>query len=295
MSNIDHLQSILDTIGYVNQFRRSTFLIKIGGSILENNILLESICSDLTLLCKIGIQMVIVHGGSHAINDCLSINNIESDFVDGLRVTSPEAMKQIEMVLSGCVNNSLVRKLNSLGVNSVGLSGVDNRMLLCDYYSDKHGCVGTINAVNIDTINVLLKNNGSGALVPIIAPVGVDISGNPMNINADYAACHIARALGVDKLIYLTDQDGIYDEDGHTLSVVTGEKLLELIKVGTVKGGMLTKSKAIFSALSSQLRDVHILNGKRRHILIKELFTVKGVGTLCQYDEACADHLGSVL
>lgn len=286
---------IIDTVSYVNKFRGSTFLIKFGGSILHNETLIESLCSDLKLLRGAGIGVIIVHGGSQAINKYLSINNIKSEFVDGLRVTSVEAMKIIEMVLCGHVNTMLVRKLNRVGINAIGLSGADNNMLQCDYYSKEHGCVGTINSVNVDGVcHSLLQHAMQLGVTPVIAPVGVDAEGNPMNINADYAASHIATSLKVDKLIYMTDQDGIYDQDGKIYSELSSNDLLELIKNKTVEGGMLTKVKAILSALDGNLNHVHILNGNKKHVLVNELFTVDGIGTLCKKAQSFTHSLEAV-
>lgn len=274
--------SLSDAVSYLNQFHGSTFLIKLGGSILEDEALIESLCFDLKILKKAGINLIIVHGGSKAINQHLSTHNIQSKFVDGLRVTSSEAMKVIEMVLCGHINKILVRKLNSIGVNAIGLSGTDNNMLLCDFYSEKHGYAGVIHSINPKLIT-----HFSDA-IPVIAPIGVNTEGDPMNLNADYAASHIAITLKVDKLIYLTDQDGVYDKNGNICSELSSNDLVKFIKDGTVKEGMLTKTKAILSALNNNLNHVHILNGNKNHILIKELFTLKGVGTLCKKMETMA-------
>ncbi len=274
---------IINAITYVNQFRNSTILIKLGGSILHDNELIKSLCSDLKLLKDAGIKVVIVHGGSKAINHYLEVNQIPSHFVDGLRVTSPEAMKIIEMVLSGHVNKVLVRKLNTIGIQATGMSGADNAMLQCDPYSEIHGCVGTVRAVNTRFVMQILNQSHSDyETIPIISPIGVDDQGNPMNINADYAASHLACALKVDKLIYLTDQDGIYDQEGKVYSELVDTQLQQLIHGKIVQGGMLAKTKAILLALNNHLNHIHILNGSKKHVLLEELFTVNGVGTLCK-------------
>lgn len=277
------VSSIVDTLSYVEQFYGSTVLIKLGGSILHNEELIQSLCDDLKLLKGAGIKIVLVHGGSKAINQALLIHNIESEFIDGLRVTSKEAMKIIEMVLCGHVNSVLVRKLNSIGISAIGLSGADNSMLRCEYFSSKHGCVGTIKSVNTDPIiNVLSQQGMRFSAIPVIAPVGVDYQGNPLNINADWAAYAIGAALQVDKLIYLTDQDGIYDKSGKVISELSEQVLQSMIEDHTVTGGMLAKVNAILAALRSGMNDIHILNGQRRHSLIEELFTVHGIGTVCK-------------
>ncbi|WP_367608228.1 acetylglutamate kinase [Legionella sp. W05-934-2] len=280
--NHPHVSQIIDAITYVNQFRGKTFLIKLGGSILEENGNLEQICLDLKLLTQAGIHVVIVHGGSKAINQTLQAHGVETTFLDGLRVTSFEAVHLIEMVLCGHVNKQLVRQLNHIGLHATGLSGSDNNMLLCDPYSQEHGYVGMIKSVNVLPILSLLKEQSSvSSVIPVIAPMGVNQQGNPMNINADYAACQLAIALNVDKLIYLTDQAGIYDKQGCLISDVSLDELETLIINHTVQGGMLVKCKAIIAALKSHLNHVHILNGNHKHVLLEELFTAKGVGTLC--------------
>ena len=282
--------SIIDAIAYLNQFRGSTFLIKLGGSILNSAQLIESLCLDLKLLKQAGINIVIVHGGSKAINQSLSSHDIESTFVEGLRVTSFEAMKIIEMVLCGHVNKVLVRKLNSIGMSAVGFSGADHNMLECDFYSKKHGYVGLIKSINQKAIAHLLSKEGvSFNAIPVIAPVGVNAEGDPMNVNADDAASHLANALAVEKLIYLTDQEGVYDQRGALYSELSTNDLEGLVHDGTVKDGMLTKVKAILVALKGNLNHVHILNGSERHVLIKELFTVHGIGTLCK-GKQCVDQ-----
>ncbi len=274
---------ITNTIAYLNQFRGKTFLIKLGGSILDNDTLIESMCADLKLLKQAGINIIIVHGGSKAINSALTMHNIESQFIDGLRVTSLAAMNIIEMVLCGQVNTLLVRKLNHIGIQAVGLAGSDGNMLLCDYYSKQHGYVGTISSVDCSPIMQLISRQSTTSdIIPVIAPVGVDKQGNPMNINADHAAAELAVALQVDKLIYLTDQDGIYDQHGTLLSELCYAELNKLIDNKTVYGGMLTKVRAILSVLENNSNDIHILNGNTNHVLFEELFTVNGVGTLCK-------------
>ncbi len=277
-----NVAQLTDAIAYANQFRGKTFLIKLGGSILDDTANFKHICVDLKLLTQAGIQVVVVHGGSKAINQTLQALNIESTFIDGLRVTSLAAVKVIEMVLCGQVNKQLVRQLNHIGISAVGLSGCDNNMLLCHQYSQQHGYVGMVKKVNIEPIKQLVQYGSSpNSIIPIIAPIGVNDKGQPMNINADYAASQLAIALKVDKLIYLTDQDGIFDKKGRLVSEISVMELEKLIVNKTVHGGMLTKAKAIVTALKAHLHHLHILNGNRKHVLIEELFTAKGVGTLC--------------
>lgn len=270
----------MSTVAALSKFSGHIFLIKIGGSILDDENSIELLCSEIKLLLNAGIKIIIVHGGSKAINKYLVVNNIQSEFIDGLRVTSTEAMKIIEMVLCGHINTMLVRKLNVTGAAAIGLSGADNNMLQCDYYSDQHGCVGNIKTVNIDFLSQFIQPTTLN-LVLVIAPVGIDNAGNPMNINADYAASYLAAALHVSKLIFLTDQDGIYAKNGDLYTKLNNKALLKLIADKTVTGGMLAKVNAILFALENQLDNVHIVNGRKPQRLQQAIFDNKSVGTIC--------------
>lgn len=260
-----------------------TLLIKVGGSILHDEQKIVSLCLDIKIIKEAGFQVILVHGGSKAINEALTIHGIQSEFVDGLRVTSAAAVKIIEMVLCGHVNLLMVKKLNSLGVAAIGLSGADQQMLLCDYYSKIHGFVGEIRSINTAIIHHLLsfKNTDSNS-IPVISTIGVDKEGNALNINADMAACHIANALRVEKLIYLTDQDGIYDSNGNIFSQLSEEHLQTLIDLSIVSGGMLIKAKAVLASLKVGLNQISILNGNQKNVLLDVIFNEKKVGTLCE-------------
>ena len=271
---------IIESLDYVKRFSGKTVLIKLGGSILQDENLIKALCRDLSLLKATGMKIIIVHGGGKAINAALSQYQVESTFLEGLRVTSDTAMSVIEMVLSGQINTLLVRKLNALGVKAVGLSGADNNMLLCDYHSDRHGYVGKIQHINASLIQQLLASKEG--YIPIISSIGVDAQGNALNINADCVASDLAVHLHVEKLIYLTDQVGINDDNGNLISSLSYQALTQLIKQGTVKDGMLTKANTILNAMKAGLDHIHILSGKVPHALLTELFTEKGIGTVCQ-------------
>ena len=277
---------IVNTLGYVKSFFGSTIVVKLGGSIIHNPTSLSFIFTDLKLLHCAGIKVVLVHGGGKAITQALSKKNIASDFVDGLRVTSKEAMSVIESVLCEEINLALVERLSALGLAAIGLSGADNNMLMCDYHSKLHGCVGEIQSVGAGLINYVLSTyEFPNYMIPVIAPIGVNAEGDRFNINADYAASFLANAIEADKLIYLTDQDGIYDSSGANISEVSQDGLDDLIKNKVVEGGMLTKVKTIIAALQGHLSQVHILNGNTPHVLLNEIFTQAGVGTLCSQKE----------
>ena len=274
---------VVETLEFVKKFSGQRLLIKLGGSILDDMTLVKKLCVDLSLLRAAGISVVIVHGGSKAIDKNLQAHQITSTFHQGLRVTGADMIELIEMVLSGHVNKMLVRTLNSVGVTAVGLSGVDSHMFHCSYFSQQHGFVGQIESVDASLIEYFLSTQTSHSIgtIPVISPIGMDEAGNALNINADWATCHIASALAIQKLIYLTDQDGIYDHNGDIISALDASQLTELINKNIVKAGMLTKVKTILNALDQGIDNIHIINAKMEHGLIAELFTNKGVGTVC--------------
>ncbi len=281
---ISHTLKTVETLKYVRKFCGRTFLIKLGGSSLEDMELVARLCTDLSLVRSASVQLAIVHGGGPKINRQLELHQLTWHFAQGLRVTTHEMMDVIEMVLCGKVNPTLVRTINATGVSAVGISGFDNMTLLCEPMSAELGRVGRVTRVNTELIAAQLerqKESGQGS-IPVIAPIGVDLQGQAYNVNADFAAAHIARALRVDKLIYLTDQDGILDRQGNLIPEITAVGLQELIHTDVVSGGMLAKVNAVLEALHGGIGEVHILNGQRSHSLIQELYTDKGVGTLCK-------------
>lgn len=289
MTAVDVNKQVVEALHYVKQFSGSTILIKLGGSILDDTQLIKQLCEDLSLARAVGIAVVVVHGGSKAIEHELKLNEITWQFHEGQRVTTPEMMDIIEMVLCGQVNRVLVRTLNSVGVPSCGLAGSDTNLLLCRTHLDSQGKdtlgrVGEIISVNQRVIQPYIDEqlHHYHGRIPIIAPIGVNAQGQAMNINADWAAVKIAEALNITKLIYLTDQDGIYDEQRQLISEIDKLGLQKLIANQVVKDGMLTKTNTIISALNSGIDNIHILNARREHALIQELFTEKGVGTVCK-------------
>ncbi len=285
MTSQDKASTVSDALHYVKQYSGKLVLIKIGGSLLEDPELVKQLCQDLSLLRAVGIQLILVHGGGKAINQELQLHQIPTTFIDGLRVTTPETMNIVEMVLCGKINKMLVRTLNSMGVNVAGFSGADGNLFLCDQYSEHHGHVGKISKVNKDFLQTFLAGQYyDKGIIPVIAPVGINSQGSAMNINADWAASKLASALGVTKLIYLTDAAGINDKQGGLISETSLSELGQFVEDSVVTDGMLTKVKAIMSALDEGLPKVHIIGGKRKHSLIEELFTAEGVGTVCHKD-----------
>lgn len=276
--------AIIETLQYVKRFSGQRILIKLGGSVLDDQTLIKDLCMDFSLLRAAGISLVVVHGGSRAIEQELKLHQINSTFIDGLRVTTPDMVGIIEMVLCGNINRNLVRHLNASGVSAIGLSGTDNWMLRCERLDPVLGEVGKISKIDTTLIDrcLLDQQHRFQGHIPVIAPLGVDAEGNALNVNADWAATVIAQALNIDKLIYLTDQPGINDATGKCISVIDLKGLQTLIDTEVVKDGMLTKVRTIMDALNNGLEFIHIINAKKPHSLIEELFTDSGIGTLCK-------------
>jgi len=254
-----------------------TILIKIGGSILSDPELINAFCTEIKILKDLGFRIIIVHGGSKAINKTLARYHIDSKFINGLRVTSAEALQVIEMVLFGHLNPLITKKLNHLGLSAIGLSGA-TQLFFCKKYSEAHGFVGEIKKLNTELIHHLFAFNLS---IPVIAPLGIDHQGQTYNINADIAACHLAHALEVDQLLFLTDQEGIYGKDGKTLAHLSAKELKQLIREKIVTDGMQVKAKTILHALEAGLNKILILNGKTKHALVNSLIHSQKIGTEC--------------
>ncbi|MCM2282063.1 MAG: acetylglutamate kinase [Bdellovibrionaceae bacterium] len=277
-------QNVIATLGYVQKFSGSTILIKLGGAALQDAGLVDSICEDLIRIRSVGVSVVLVHGGGPAINEELTRRGIQWSFIEGQRVTTPEMMDVIETILCGTVNRKIVRALNAAGVKAVGFSGTDAGTLVCKPADERLGRVGQIEKVNISLIHSVLnlQNEMGIPAIPVIAPVGLGKDGLAFNINADWAASRIASSLGVTKMLFLTDQDGILDPNKKLIPELDASELENLIETGVVSGGMLAKARTIVHALKHKVTDVHILNARRPHGLIEELFTDRGVGTVCR-------------
>lgn len=251
-------------------------VIKIGGSVLHDEASIIGLSTSIKTLKGQGYKLVIVHGGSKAINEALTQYKITSHFIQGLRQTTKEAMQVIEMVLCGQVNQQLMRALNHIGVAAVGLSGATNQMLVCDYISSDLGYVGKIKKTNINYLEWLLETQ---EIIPVIASLGVDESGQAMNVNADAAASYLACALNAQKLIYCTDQDGIHDLEGSIYKLLTASHLSKLIKQAVVKDGMLVKVQTIQDALAQGIKEVSIVNGHITNSLLDAFCPQKHTGT----------------
>ena len=285
----DKAAILVEALPYIQQFYGKTIVIKYGGNAMINDDLKEKVMQDIALMKYVGIRPVIVHGGGPDITGFLKKVGKESDFVAGLRVTDEETIEIAEMVLDGKVNSEIVNLLNRRGVRAVGLSGKDAGLIkarkkLATVYEGEDtkkvdiGYVGEVEQVDTGSLEDLLKQG----YVPIIAPIGVGDNGESYNINADYVAAEIAGALQAEKLLLLTDIEGIYKDFNDKSSFISTLHLPEAkqyIKEGIIAGGMIPKVEACLTALEQGAGKTHIIDGRLAHSIILEIFTSRGIGT----------------
>lgn len=280
---------LVEALPYIQKFNKKVIVVKYGGSAMSNPELQKSVITDVTLLKLVGFKPIIVHGGGKAISNWVSKVGKEAEFVNGLRVTDAETMEIAEMVL-GRVNKQLVTMVQELGVKSIGISGRDSGLLhVTKKFSDGKdiGFVGEVDKVDPKVLFDLLDND----YLPIVAPVGFDDNFDTYNINADDAACAIAKAVGADKLAFLTDIEGVYKDikDPSTfISRLTCSEADALIASGNIGGGMLPKLNNCTNAIREGVNKVHILDGRIPHCLLLEIFTNKGIGTMFMSDNELA-------
>lgn len=262
-----------------------TIVIKLGGAALQDAAVIESVARQLRRLAEQDLRIVVVHGGGPAINEELSRRGIEWQFIDGQRVTTAPMIEVIDMVLCGKVNRQIVECFLRHGLRAVGFSGVDGATLRCDLADPRLDRVGAVRSVTTDLIEsvLALPVNEFSLSIPVIAPIGVLDNGLRVNINADWAAAQIAVALHADKLIFLTDQDGIWDANSKTLNRTGPAALSDLIKNEVVKGGMLTKTRAVLAALGAGIAQVVIANARNPKAL-DMILAGDEVGTRCAAD-----------
>lgn len=277
---------LIEALPYIQHFNRKVIVVKYGGSAMSNEELQKNVIQDVTLLKLVGFKPIIVHGGGKAISRWVEKVGKEAKFINGLRVTDEETMEIAEMVL-GRVNKNLVTMVQELGVNAVGISGKDGGLLHVEKkYSNGQdiGFVGEVTEVNPKVLFDLLEKD----FLPIVAPIGLDDEFNTYNINADDAACAIAKAVGAEKLAFLTDIEGLYkdiNDKSSFISRLSASQADELINGGFIGGGMLPKLNNCTSAIKNGVNRVHILDGRIPHCLLLEIFTDKGIGTAIVADE----------
>ena len=267
---------------YIQRYQGKTIVIKYGGNAMLDDQLKSSFARDLVLMNLVGIKPIIVHGGGPQIGELLSRVGKESRFIDGMRVTDDETMDIVEMVLGGSVNKEIVSRLNSHGGKAIGLTGKDASLIkaekLVTESNEDLGRVGKVTAINSEVLRFLSDKN----YIPVIAPIGVGEDGTSYNINADLVASRVAEVMQAEKLIFLTNTIGLLDKDGMLLTGLNAGFVDELIKDGTISGGMLPKISSALEAVAAGVNRVHIIDGRVDHALLLELFTDEGVGTLIE-------------
>ncbi len=284
---------LIEALPYIQKFNRKVIVVKYGGSAMVDEDLKRRVIEDVTLLKLVGFKPIIVHGGGKEISGMVKRLGMEPKFINGLRVTDEETMDIAEMVLNK-VNKSLVQLVQSLGVRAIGISGKDGGLLTVEKkYADGEdiGFVGDITDVNADILVDLLKKD----FLPIVCPIGMDENFQTYNINADDAACAIAKAMNAEKLAFLTDIEGVY-KDPHNpetlISELTVSEALELMDDGFIGGGMLPKLHNCIDAIENGVSRVHILDGRIPHCLLLEIFTNKGIGTAILKDDGSRFYHG---
>lgn len=279
---------LIEALPYIKNFSGKTIVVKYGGHAMVDEELKKDFANDIILLKYIGVNPVVVHGGGPQINKVLDSMGITSKFIRGMRYTDDETMDVVEMVLGGKVNKSIVARINRQGGKAVGLTGKDGNLITAEKMKIYHqedenkppeiidpGMVGDVADINPDIINTLTAQG----FIPVIAPVGVGKNGETYNINADVVASRMASALNAERLMLLTDVDGVLDEKQKLVSSVDMAAIKEMIDNGGIKGGMIPKVECALDALEKGVKKSHIINGKLSHAVLLELFTDSGIGT----------------
>lgn len=278
-AKVEKKDLLIEALSYIGHFKGRIVVVKYGGAAMVHEDIKASFSRDVVLLQSLGMRPVIVHGGGPEVSRAMNAMGHEPQFVEGLRVTSREGLRITEMVLSGTINKEIIANLNTHGGNGVGLSGKDGHLIIARKM--KHvkgfdlGYVGEIVQINSKILELLLDND----FIPVVSPVAFGEDGNTYNINADTAAAHIAAALKAEKLIFMTDVDGVL-RDGKLVSSLSVDEARQLISEGIIEGGMIPKVEAILHGLAKGVVSAAIINGNDHHAIIAELFTDKGIGTI---------------
>lgn len=285
--NAAHVLS--EAMPYIQRFVGKTIIIKYGGNAMIDEKLQNSFARDIVMMKLIGINPIVVHGGGPQIGQLLKDLNIESHFINGMRVTDSKTMDVVEMVLGGAVNKQIVGLINNNGGQAIGLTGKDGQLLRARKLRVKHktpemeapeiidiGHVGEVASVNVKVLDMLVNSD----IIPVIAPIGVGEDGASYNINADLVAGKVAEIMQAEKLILLTNIEGLMDKEGQILTGLTTQQVDDLIADGTIYGGMLPKIDCALSAVKGGVTSAHIIDGRVEHSCLLEIFTDEGVGTL---------------
>jgi acetylglutamate kinase len=284
---IQKARVLLEALPYIQEFQGKIFVIKYGGHAFDDVALRESFARDVLVLSLVGIRPVVVHGGGPQIGDMLKRLGLESRFVEGLRVTDDRTMDVVEMVLGGLINKEIVRLIHRAGGRAVGLSGKDGGLVRARRMAPLRlmrngeevvvdlGRVGDVETVNPEVIDHLIRAD----FIPVVAPVGADAEGLTLNINGDEMAAKLASALKAEKLVLLTDVQGVVGEGGELLSTLEAGAAERMIERGVIAGGMIPKVRCGMQALHEGVSKVHIVDGRAEHAVLLEIFTDRGVGT----------------
>ncbi len=290
-SYMNKVEVLLESLPYIKEYFNQVVVVKIGGSMMENDSIIQSVLDDLILMKYVGIKVVLIHGGGKQISELSREKGIEPEFIDGLRITDKDSIEIVKTVLIGSINTRIVSFLNKHGNMAIGVSGKDSSFIKCHKKEYKKygksidlGFVGEIESINSEFLKKILDSN----YIPVIATLGVDSPGNIYNINADTCAAEIAISLNAKKMILLTDVDGIMKsaKDGNKLiSKLTVSQCQKMIESGLISSGMIPKVTACVDALKSGAERTHILNGNKKHSVLVEIFTDKGIGTMITDEE----------
>jgi len=288
-SALDVANVLSESLPYIQRFAGKTLVIKYGGNAMTDEKLQAGFARDIVLMKAIGINPIVVHGGGPQIGEMLTKLNIESKFINGMRVTDTATMDIVEMVLGGQVNKDIVNMISQAGGKAIGLTGKDSHFIQAKKLFVKHqaegmsapeqvdiGHVGEVASIDISVLKVLENSD----LIPVIAPIGVDAEGNSYNINADLVASKVAEAVGAEKLMLLTNISGVQDKQGNVLTGLSTAQVDALIADGTIYGGMLPKISCALSAVNAGVTSAIIIDGRVPHAILLEILTDKGVGTL---------------
>ncbi len=275
----DHLATakiLSEALPHIQRHDGSIIVIKLGGHAMSSPDAMASFARDIVMMRQCNLKPVIVHGGGPMINEMLEKLSIETEFKDGKRISSPEVVEVVEMVLSGKVNKTIVQAINGQGAKAVGLSGKDAGILLCKQASGDLGLVGEPVSVNAEAITTLIE----GGFIPVIAPLGAGAKGETFNVNGDTAAGAIAAGLKADRLLLLTDVEGVKDADGDVLTDLTADQVVSLTKDEVIAGGMIPKTQTALDAVNGGVRAVVIMDGRKENACLLELFTDHGAGSM---------------
>ena len=280
---IETVKTLLDALPFIKEFNKEIVVIKYGGSAQTSPQLKEKFAEDILLMYLVGIRPVIVHGGGSKITEMLDALKIDTKFIDGQRVTTKEVMRIVEMILSGEINKEIVSLLNSHGAKAIGISGKDAHFITAKAKDfAKWGLTGNITNVDSEVVSNLMNEK----FIPVIAPIaaGEELGHPGFNINADLCASFVAKEIGANKIIFLTDTPGVLNNDKELLTTLTRQEVDALKADGTIHGGMVPKVDACLEAIEGGVKKAHIIDGRIEHSLLLELFTSEGVGTVIKKD-----------